>query len=696
MAVFFRLSPPPFLLLLVLLPLSTGFLLPTSVAAGGSYDGVGGVGGEEEFTEELLLRPLPDRKVLAHFHFESRVPPSSTNGRHHHLFPKAIAQLVNKFQIQELELSFTQGRWNYERWGGLDYIPRVNAKPPGLELWAMFDLPIDQIDATWKNLTHALSGLFCSSINFLESTTAFAAPRWSFKSHSSNLRYGALPREAVCTENLTPWLKLLPCRDKAGLAFLLDRPSIYKGYYHSQRLHLFSSETTGIVLEQTLTIVLKPNQQRTLTTYPTDQLFQPNWSVNSVFRKKLMGQCVLAKSSKVFLELDRGLVREMGSLILGDSYSNKGFEMSVAPNRVIREALGSHGDSVLFEYNLNDYGENNPLDVGITWKLPFAWSCPQAPFHANRFLMGSGNERGSIAIYLQSTQTSESFSDTADVCMMKIAVFQIVPWYVRVYYHTLKVFVDGKPQVISDIVEKIQVSPSEDKLSPGIMEVMLRLPCSTMSVVLTMDFDKGFLHIDEYPPDANQGFDIPSAIVSFPSLHAKSSILAEDPKDGSPLLSKFQESNLVRSYTEVLLVPLTTPDFSMPYNVITFTCTVLALYFGSLLNVLRRRVAEEERLLNKVSSTISSDFPFDDGGDALGLFVGTLNSGSLGSSPSNIPSAHVVSCLQFSGLFIQYFNGVFCMSSFLFLVVGERRLGSCYEAQITSHACIKVIFQIEG
>lgn len=58
-----------------------------------------------------------------------------------------------------------------------------------------------------------------------------------------------------------------------------------------------------------------------------------------------------------------------------------------------------------------------------------------------------------------------------------------------------------------------------------------------------------------------------------------------------------QENSIVHSYTEVLLVPLTTPDFSMPYNVITFTCTVLALYFGSLLNVLRKRVGEEERLL---------------------------------------------------------------------------------------------------
>lgn len=54
-------------------------------------------GGGEEFSEELLLKPFPDRKVLAHFHFQSRAPHSSSHGRHHHLFPKAIAQLVRYY-----------------------------------------------------------------------------------------------------------------------------------------------------------------------------------------------------------------------------------------------------------------------------------------------------------------------------------------------------------------------------------------------------------------------------------------------------------------------------------------------------------------------------------------------------------------------------------------------------------------------
>ncbi|CAI9263730.1 unnamed protein product [Lactuca saligna] len=48
----------------------------------------------EEFTEELLFRPLPDQKALSNFHFESRVPPTNSYGHHHRLFPKAIYYLI--------------------------------------------------------------------------------------------------------------------------------------------------------------------------------------------------------------------------------------------------------------------------------------------------------------------------------------------------------------------------------------------------------------------------------------------------------------------------------------------------------------------------------------------------------------------------------------------------------------------------
>ncbi|KAL1557483.1 GPI transamidase component PIG-T-like [Salvia divinorum] len=537
----------------------------------------------EEFTEALLLRPLPDRKVLAHFHFRSSAPPSQRYGRHHHIFPKSIYQLVRKFQVREMELSFTQGRWNYERWGGFDPISSSNAKPPGVELWAEFDVPHDQVDDSWKNLTHALSGLFCASINFLERSTSYSAPHWSFGSASGKLRYGTLPREAVCTENLTPWLKLLPCRDKAGLSLLMDRPSIYRGYYHSQRLHLKSDESdasetsTGIVLEQTLTVVLRPD------TF-SGKVLQPNWSLSSLFGRSVSGKCSLSSSSNVYVQFEQNLVsawdklREASeasdnAISVGEGFQdNPLFELSLPPKRVIRESGNfQKAGSILYEFSVEDSNQFKPFDLRLNWKVPVAWSSPQAPLQASRFLLGSGNERGAIAISMKSTRSTDNVERTGAY--------------------------DGEPQSSTENMEKILVSPSEDKVSTGVLEMILRLPCSVRTAALTLEFDKGFLHIDEYPPDANQGFDIPSAVIHFADFVANMSF-HENSLNQVPILSKLQEEVPVISYTEVLLVPLTTPDFSMPYNVITITCTVFALYFGSLLNALRRRVGEEEKLLS--------------------------------------------------------------------------------------------------
>lgn len=81
----------------VFLLLLCQLLLYATVYSSGSVLKQGGE--EEEFSEELLLKPLPDRKVLAHFHFQSRAPHSNSHGRHHHLFPKAIAQLVRYYFI---------------------------------------------------------------------------------------------------------------------------------------------------------------------------------------------------------------------------------------------------------------------------------------------------------------------------------------------------------------------------------------------------------------------------------------------------------------------------------------------------------------------------------------------------------------------------------------------------------------------
>ncbi len=77
------------------------------------------------------------------------------------------------------------------------------------------------IATKWKGLVNGVSGLMCASLSSIDSSSTYEPPL-SFRPHgaiignlsSSFLRYSALPREAVCTENLTPWSKLLPCGQK--------------------------------------------------------------------------------------------------------------------------------------------------------------------------------------------------------------------------------------------------------------------------------------------------------------------------------------------------------------------------------------------------------------------------------------------------------------------------------------------------
>ncbi|KAJ2991435.1 hypothetical protein HDV02_003778 [Globomyces sp. JEL0801] len=104
-------------------------------------------------------------------------------------------------------------------------------------------------------------------------------------------------------------------------------------------------------------------------------------------------------------------------------------------------------------------------------------------------------------------------------------------------------------------------TPAIDRVRPTVMEFQLTLPPHT-TTSLSIDYECAFIKVSEHHPDANHGFEIGTGVVQF---------------------------NDTIFYTESLLIRLPTPDFSMPYNVITLTCTVLSLFFGSIFNMLTRR-----------------------------------------------------------------------------------------------------------
>lgn len=123
--------------------------------------------------------------------------------------------------------------------------------------------------ARWITLNNALSGLFCASLNFIDSTRT-AKPVMTFEpagDHSNSslanlhLLHGTLPREVVCTENLTPFLKLLPCKGNAGISTLLDGHKLFDASWQTMAIDIRpvcpeASSKCYIEMEQTVDMVL--------------------------------------------------------------------------------------------------------------------------------------------------------------------------------------------------------------------------------------------------------------------------------------------------------------------------------------------------------------------------------------------------------------------------------------------------------
>lgn len=106
-------------------------------------------------------------------------------------------------------------------------------------------LPYYSIDDRWQGVRNALAGLFCASLGSLDEQRT-TSPRSTFPPEGAlpdwglphELRHASHASEHVCTENLTPFLKLLPCKSRSGLAMLLNPHRIFDADWHGIGLHV--------------------------------------------------------------------------------------------------------------------------------------------------------------------------------------------------------------------------------------------------------------------------------------------------------------------------------------------------------------------------------------------------------------------------------------------------------------------------
>ncbi|RUP51429.1 hypothetical protein BC936DRAFT_148148 [Jimgerdemannia flammicorona] len=418
---------------------------------------------KESFDEELVLKSLADGKLFTHFQFTTRLdyePSGDALFSHYGLFPKAIGQIIQRYGARELHLTFTQGRWNYEDWG----YPIAQSAGTGVELWAWM-YRTESIEPNWKALTNALSGLFCASLNFIDETIT-SRPRMSFRpegfyneqadpmherqddpSDDSELRYGSLPHESVCTENLTPWIKLLPCKAKAGVSTLLNAHKLYDTNFHSMAIHVrpvckvsdhfpHSGIATSYLFgftwsPKTIDCCVVPpficdhfqdvdcNQKQLELVQTVTSVFDPvrvtarrEWSFQSLFDRKIERSCAVASLSRVLV-------------LLPTITEDNAWQIFPSADDSMMYKVGEETRQVAV-YDLAKV--HVPFDLQMIWQ-------------EHIFLFRYGQERGGLTVNIVNQNPNET---------VPVIYFDSIPWYLKLYLHTLKVSVTWGQDVRQD------------------------------------------------------------------------------------------------------------------------------------------------------------------------------------------------------------------------------------------------------
>jgi phosphatidylinositol glycan class T len=109
----------------------------------------------------------------------------------------------------------------------------------------------------------------------------------------------------------------------------------------------------------------------------------------------------------------------------------------------------------------------------------------------------------------------------------------------------------------------------------------LTLPAHA-TLILTIPYSKLTIKYTEHRPDAERGVELPSGVLTLLDLEGEG-----DSPNSTDIQTR--RSSRTHIYTTRLLLDLPTPDFSMPYNVIIMSCTVMAVFFGMMQGALSRR-----------------------------------------------------------------------------------------------------------
>lgn len=555
---------------------------------------------ESIYDESLTIRPLQDGRVHTVFTFDLESPLNGDKATEkdnegylpiYSFVPRSLIHLAQSSNADEIHLAINAGKWDYTKWGIPDEEEMVGI---GAEVKAKLknDHTLASSDSSlfsnqsaipeaalrnWRTLTANMAGLFCASLDALDEKLTVIPFNSESGSQDFVSLHAMLSSEAICTENLSTLLKLLPCKTMAGLASLLRPHPIFYSDFHGMTLHLVRTHSQWKV-RINVQAVFSPAIAASVRG-------KRDWSLEKLFGTKLKQSCPLVRQSTI-----KVLTPKRQSPQIIDENEDTEFRvwpivMSPSESQDIDEDENlSDMDKLLskakrFAVKLRKIGSytfdtrsSKDLNVEMTWPLEQYFAYPTAyasqKLTTSRIFSGYGQESGIVQLTITNLEQAKE---------RRIKYTEILPWFIKVYLHTIQEHIteevdekDDQIVLFSDdlnlpAVQSFNYTPSLPRARPTHLEIDLRIP-PLSTVRLTFEYDKAFLRYAEHPPDAHRGFDIPPAILTL--------------EDGTQL------------YTEPALVEVAVPDFSMPYNVIIFTSTLIALCAGSTLNNLIRRYTD--------------------------------------------------------------------------------------------------------
>ena len=283
-----------------------------------------------------------------------------------------------------------------------------------------------------------------------------------------------------------------------------------------------------------------------------------SWSLVKLFGTTLTSVCKLSSKTTVLIDItNNNLVNES--------------RLQPEPTKLVYSTIGGE-ERKYASYDINQLIAQNEkgLNIGHYYQTNYVYtSVKPPPLYANRFIKGYGLSQGGITCHIYNNHNKP----------IEIVYLDIIPWYLRMYIHTLQI----KSNNIAIKPHTIYYKPAKDRIQAHHLELLLVLPANSMTEI-SYDFDRVFLKWTEYPPDANHGVYVNSAVISA-NLNSNSNFTYLPLKE----TISSESVHFVRIHTETLLVSLPTPDFSMPYNVICLVSTVVSLAFGPIHNLTTRR-----------------------------------------------------------------------------------------------------------